>query len=224
MTNLFSKFYIILSKNISRKNLNSLINEEIKKFKKKRYKVLNIGSGGPIENYLKTFEKFEVFSIDIDKNRNPDQLINLCDKDFVNKLKIKPDLIMCFEVLEHIKEPQVAIANLHKICSKKCTILMSVPFNFPIHDAPNDFYRYTKFGLEYLFRNFSTKKIINRDGWLDCIFVFIIRLKFSKNIFLKIISFTFLVLYYLLYPVISLIQQLIKFENITTGYFLIIKK
>ena len=38
MTNLFSKFYIILSKNISRKNLNSLINEEIKKFKKKDIK------------------------------------------------------------------------------------------------------------------------------------------------------------------------------------------
>jgi hypothetical protein len=34
-------------------------------------------------------------------------------------------------------------------------IIVSVPFLFPVHDAPHDYWRFTKYALEYLFR----------DGW-----------------------------------------------------------
>ena len=224
MTNLISKILIDLSKNITRKNLYKLSDKELKPLNNNSYNVLNIGAGGALENYIKSYTKLNVFSIDIDQDRNPDQVIDLCDNNFIDKLKFKPDIITCFEVLEHVRDPHIAIKNLYKTCDKDCIILLSTPFNFPIHDAPNDFYRYTKFGLNYLFRDFSSKKIIARDGWLDCIFVFLIRLKFAKSIFLKIISLGFMLIYYLFYPLIFLIQKLTSFENITTGYFIIVKK
>ena len=99
-----------------------------------------------------------------------------------------------------------------------------MPFIFPIHEEPNDFYRYTRYGLKYIFKNFSKVEISNRDGFIDNIFVLSVRLKFSKNYFLKLYSLISILLYFILFPLIKFIQFFIKFENITTGYLIRVKK
>jgi len=49
--------------------------------KNKKTKVLNIGPGGEINNLItNNFE--DIFSIDIDQQRNPNQVIDLCDDNF----------------------------------------------------------------------------------------------------------------------------------------------
>ena len=103
-------------------------------------------------------------------------------------------------------------------------LLFSVPFIFPIHEEPNDFYRYTKYGLKYIFKDFSKVEISNRDGFIDNIFVLSVRLKFSKNYLLKLYAVISIFLYFTLFPLIKLIQFFIKFENITTGYLIKVKK
>ena len=223
VTKMIRKFLSFLSKKASRKNLSKNILMSFVKIGNSKTKVLNIGSGGEIQKLINNnFE--DVYSIDVDRQRNPDQVINICDEQFSLNLKYKPNLVCCFEVLEHTTNPQKAIDNIYSILNKDDFFLSSVPFNFHIHDEPNDFYRFTFYGIKMLFKDFSEVNIIKRNGWLESIFVNIIRLEKERNILAKIIGKLFIILYFLLMPVILIIQKIIPSEKLTTGYFIEAKK
>ena len=93
-------FLHYLSKKISRKNLYKFIINELNK--RKDINCLNIGSGGPIEELLKKKVK-NYYSIDIDHSRKPNEVIDVCSKDF--KVNFNPNLICIFETLEHCQNP-----------------------------------------------------------------------------------------------------------------------
>ena len=222
---MLSKILLNLSKKASRKNLDNFIkisfNKEIAK--NRTSKVLNVGSGGNLENLIKkNFD--DVFSIDIDKDRKPDQIIDICDENFEKKINYEPSLVCCFEVLEHTKNPPKAIQNIYNILKKDDFFLVSVPFNFHIHDEPNDFFRFTHYGLKMLFNDFAEVEIKRRNGWLESIFVNIIGLGREKNILSKIIGKMFILIYTVLLPLIILIQKIITSEKLTTGYYVEAKK
>ena len=217
-----------LSKNISRKNLTKYIDQYIKIIDDEndglsKLKVLNIGSGGDIEKYL--IEKFKfVKSIDIDQSRNPDQVIDICNKKELEKLTFRPDLICIFEVLEHTENPVSAVSNIFTILDNGGYVLFSSPFIFHIHDEPYDFYRFTKYGLKHLFRDFAKVEILSRNGWFETILVLFMRLRLEKSLVGKIIGNSFIFLYYLLTPVTWFLQKTITSDKMTTGYFLYAKK
>ena len=222
---MLSKILLNLSKKASRKNLDNFIkisfNKEIAK--NRTSKVLNVGSGGNLENLIKkNFD--DVFSIDIDKERKPDQIIDICDENFEKKINYEPSLVCCFEVLEHTRNPSKAIQNIYNILKKDDFFLVSVPFNFHIHDEPNDFFRFTHYELKMLFNDFAEVEIKRRNGWLESIFVNIIRLEKEKNILSKIIGKMFILIYTILLPLIILIQKIITSEKLTTGYYVEAKK
>ncbi len=219
---MISKILYKLSKKASRKNLEKNI---IKSFKKidNRTNVLNIGSGGDIQVLINKHYK-TTHSIDIDKNRNPDQILDICDEDFLAKLEFNANLICCFEVLEHTIDPRKAIRNIYETLNDGDYLLASVPFNFHIHDEPNDFYRFTFYGLKLLLKDFSEVKIINRNGWLESIFVNLIRMEKENNILSKILGKTFVLLYFITLPLILFLQKIMPSNKLTTGYFIEAKK
>ena len=65
------------------------------------------------------------------------------------------DVVLCTEVLEHLPEPQKAIDEIQRVLKPGGTLLLTTRFIFPIHDAPHDYFRYTKYGLRYLLRRFE---------------------------------------------------------------------
>jgi len=67
--------------------------------------------------------------------------------------------IVCIEVLEHCHTPQQVINEFHRLLKDDGKLILSTRFVFPIHDAPYDYYRYTKYGLKHLMREFSTVNI-----------------------------------------------------------------
>jgi len=221
---MLSKLFYFLSKKASRKNLNKFINISLSKIITEKNKhILNICSGGELEELIR--KKFNnIYSIDIDKKRNPSQLLDICENDFSKKLNFKPTLICCFEVLEHTKNPTIAIKNMYELLNKGDYILASVPFNFHIHDEPNDYYRFTYYGLKMLFSDFSEVKIQKRNGWLESIFVNLIRLEKEKTISSKILGKFFILLYFILLPLILLIQKFFISNKLTTGYYVEAKK
>ena len=209
-----------LSKKLSRKNLYCLIIKSFNKIKKnkKNYNVLNIGAGGEIKNIIKKNFK-NVFEIDIDSKRNPDQIIDLCNDRFSKIIRYKPNLVCIFEVLEHTTNPLKAVNNIYKIINKGDFVLASVPFIFHIHDEPHDYFRFTKFGLKLLFKDFANVKIYERNGWLEAIFVILIRLEKEKNILSRLLGKTFTIVAFLMLPLILLIQFIFPSKKITTGYY-----
>lgn len=65
------------------------------------------------------------------------------------------DAILCTEVLEHLPEPQRAIDEMFRVLRPGGALILTTRFLFPIHDAPHDYFRYTKYGLRYLLRRFE---------------------------------------------------------------------
>jgi SAM-dependent methyltransferase len=215
---MLNKYFYILSKKASRKNLYKFIYKSLKKNLKKNHKILNIGAGGEIEEYIKKFSN-NIYSIDIDKRRKPNQVLDICDDNFIKKLNYKPSIVFCFEVLEHTENPIKAVENIFGVIKKGDRVLVSVPFNFHIHDEPIDYYRFTQYGLKLLLKKFSKIEIKKRNGWLESIFVNFIRLEKEKNRFAKLLGRFFIVLYFLLYPIIIVIQKIFISDKLTTGYF-----
>ena len=210
-----------LDKKMSRNRLDNFIKKDIDDFKKKKDpKILFVGSGGELNNYVKNFSTY-LYSIDIDPSKKPDQIIDLTDPNFCqNYLGEKVNLVCIFEVLEHTKNPSLAIKNIYNLIDKDSVVLLSTPFIFNIHDAPNDFYRFTKYGLKEIFKEFSKVEIKEKNGWLESIFVLIMRIKKSRSFLNKILGNSFLLLYFFLYPLILIIQSIFKTNGLTTGYYL----
>lgn len=61
------------------------------------------------------------------------------------------DTILCTYVLEHLEDPDKAIKEANRILKTGGCAIYTVPLFWHLHEEPRDFYRYTKYGLRYLF-------------------------------------------------------------------------
>lgn len=57
------------------------------------------------------------------------------------------DAVACLEVLEHTPDPASVLAEIRRVLKPGAEAWISMPFLYPIHDAPFDFQRFTEFGL-----------------------------------------------------------------------------
>ncbi len=63
------------------------------------------------------------------------------------------DTISFLEVLEHLPNPQKAVQECYRVLKPRGRLIFSMPFLYPIHDAPFDFQRLTIHGLRQLFNS-----------------------------------------------------------------------
>lgn len=57
------------------------------------------------------------------------------------------DGVVCLEVLEHVPDPSIVVAEIARVLRPGGRAWLSMPFLYPLHDAPFDFQRYTEYGL-----------------------------------------------------------------------------
>ena len=60
------------------------------------------------------------------------------------------DVVLLFDVFEHINDDEKALKELYRVLKIGGSVFMQVPFMYPVHDAPYDFRRPTKYGIEEL--------------------------------------------------------------------------
>ncbi len=56
------------------------------------------------------------------------------------------DTIVMLEVLEHVRDPQQVMREMARVLRPQGRALITMPFLYPVHDAPYDFQRYTIYG------------------------------------------------------------------------------
>ena len=61
------------------------------------------------------------------------------------------DCALCTAVLEHLEEPKLALKECCRVLKRGGIAVYSVPFIWHLHEEPRDFFRYSKYGLKYLF-------------------------------------------------------------------------
>ena len=61
------------------------------------------------------------------------------------------DSALCTAVLEHLEEPELALRECYRVLKRGGVAIYSVPFIWHLHEEPRDFYRFSKYGLKYLF-------------------------------------------------------------------------
>ena len=109
-------------------------------------KVLDIGCGSkPYRKYLLAVHEY----VGMDENREvkPDVLGAAQNIAFSGEYF---DSVICTEVLEHLPEPQIAIQEIRRVLKNGGFLYLTVPQEWSLHYEPNDFYRFTKFGIKYL--------------------------------------------------------------------------
>ena len=60
------------------------------------------------------------------------------------------DTILCTQVLEHVQNAELAMAEIARVLRPGGHALITVPFLYPTHEMPYDFWRYTHLGLRSL--------------------------------------------------------------------------
>ena len=69
------------------------------------------------------------------------------------------EIILCTGLLEHLKEPEAALKEMKRVLKPKGKILLSASSAFSVHDAPEDYFHFTPYGLEYLLQKQNWKEI-----------------------------------------------------------------
>lgn len=70
------------------------------------------------------------------------------------------DVAIFFEVLEHVAEPAAAMAEISRVLKPGGKLIASVPFVYPVHDAPYDYWRFTRYGIEELLGQYSLEMAV----------------------------------------------------------------
>lgn len=72
----------------------------------------------------------------------------------------KADTIVSFSVMEHLYNPQGFLEEAYRILKKDGKIILQVPFMWHVHEEPYDYFRYTKYGLQFMFEKAGFKNIV----------------------------------------------------------------
>lgn len=62
------------------------------------------------------------------------------------------DAVFCSGVLEHVDDCHGAVRECLRVLRPNGVLLVGVPFNQKLHRAPQDFWRFTEYGVRYLLR------------------------------------------------------------------------
>ncbi len=65
--------------------------------------------------------------------------------------------ILVLDTLEHVEYPREALEQVYRVLKPDGIALITSVMNFPIHDYPNDYWRFTPEGFKSLLKNFSYK-------------------------------------------------------------------
>lgn len=108
--------------------------------------------------------------LNIDAQTSPDLI---ADAHLLPLKSGSADCILCCEVLEHLKQPELCVQEMLRILNPRGTLILSVPFLYPIHADPQDFHRFTPQWVIAACGGKNGLQIIPMGGWLGTVGMFV---------------------------------------------------
>jgi len=69
------------------------------------------------------------------------------------------DCVLFINLLEHLFDYAHALSEAHRVLRKGGKIVCVIPFMFPVHGSPSDYFRFTRFALEKILQNTGFQNI-----------------------------------------------------------------
>ncbi|PIT90277.1 MAG: hypothetical protein COU22_03070 [Candidatus Komeilibacteria bacterium CG10_big_fil_rev_8_21_14_0_10_41_13] len=118
--------------------------------------VVDLGAGEA--PYQKFFKAEKYICIDVENRKGTADVIIADVNQGIPIGDNQADVVLCIEVLEHLREPAFVIQEIHRILKPGGRLVLSTPMVWQVHEPPNDFFRYTEFGLKHLLEKAGFKK------------------------------------------------------------------
>ena len=89
-----------------------------------------------------------------------------CDLHAIPRPDAAYDAIVCNQVLEHVRDPRLVLAEFHRLLAPGGRLYLTVPLCWGVHEAPHHYYNFTRYGLEDLFQTtgFNQERLEARGG------------------------------------------------------------
>lgn len=137
--------------------------------------VLDIGASG--NDHREHFPNRT--TLDVDASKNPDVVADAHNLPFDDD---SFEVVVCSEMLEHADNPQKVISEIRRVLKPEGRVVLTTRFAFPIHDAPNDYWRFTPYGLRKLFSEFEIIEVATDGGPFRAIAIQVQRIIFQTDL------------------------------------------
>lgn len=129
-----------------------------------RGRTLDIGCGQ--QPYAELFTTTEYIGMELDtaENRASKRADIYYDGVTFPFLANSFDSAITFQVVEHVFNPDRFLAELNRVLVPGGTLLLTVPFLWDEHEQPNDYARYSSFGLRHLLESHGFQIVEQRKS------------------------------------------------------------
>jgi SAM-dependent methyltransferase len=177
-------------------------------------RILDVGCGS--KPYKSFFQCDEYIGIDIENpghSHKEEQIDKYYDGKHIPYENNSFDNLVCFEVLEHVFEPDLFLSELNRVIRPGGQALLTTPFIWNEHEVPYDFGRYSSYGLTFMLKKHGFEivkydKILNGPEFICALVnVFIVDYSafFNKKVSrLGVLGLPFKVLNYLVSHILYL--------------------
>jgi SAM-dependent methyltransferase len=121
--------------------------------------LLEIGPSDTHKTAKDYFKKLTIKTMDILPRLKPDFVADLCKDNSAVLPADSFDFVSCCEVLDHVSDPFAAVRELRRVLKIGGRAFVTTPFNLQIHGPFPDCWRYTRMGLENLFKDWEIEKL-----------------------------------------------------------------
>lgn len=94
------------------------------------------------------------------------------------------DTIISISVLEHLREPQIMLNEAFRILNPGGHIILQTPWQWMVHEAPHDYFRFSPYALEYMMNKAGFKNI-RIEAECGFFAIWILKLCYFLNRFVK---------------------------------------
>jgi SAM-dependent methyltransferase len=119
--------------------------------------VLDVGCGN--KPYLELFDHVDSY-MGCDVVQSSRNLVDvICPATDLKFESNQFDTVFCTQVLEHVDDHRKAIEEICRVLKPGGNFVFSVPFSWELHEEPYDYFRFTKYGIEFLMNKYGFEKI-----------------------------------------------------------------